>query len=102
MNGLDEPGEDGSRVGWTELLSIPASHRATDLGRALLADSLRGFHAAGATSAAVMVDLLDPGQDEATFTSLGYRIASATLEYVAGPFPAGVAAQLREGHITPG
>lgn len=100
LNGTEGSVDDGSRVGWTELLAIDAPYRAAGLGRALLAGSLGGFREVGATSAAVMVDLLDPGHDEETFTSLGYRIASATLEYLAGPFEPGTSPKLDDGRIT--
>jgi mycothiol synthase len=100
LNGLDEPGGEGSRVGWTELLAVETAYRKTGLAGAILADSLRGFRVAGATSAAVIVDLLDRGQEATTFTSLGYRIASATLEYLAGPFEPGISPKLEDGRIT--
>jgi hypothetical protein len=48
----------------------------------------------------VIVDLLDRGQEEQTFTSLGYRIASATLEYLAGPFEPDASPRLDHGRIT--
>jgi len=99
LNGLEEPGDDGSQVEWTELIAIDPAHRETALARALLAETLRGFRDAGATSAALLVDLLDPGGDEALFASFGYRIASATLEYLAGPFEPGAFPTLVGGRV---
>ncbi len=72
---------DGTRIGWTESISVQRPHRRRGIARALLADSLRAVRDAGATCAALGVDTGNPNQALRLYESLGFRIVSDLLEY---------------------
>jgi GNAT superfamily N-acetyltransferase len=89
LNYLAQPEADGSRIGWTEAISVQPEHRRRGLARALLAASLRAVRDAGATKAALGVDSQNPNQAQVLYESMGYRVVSVTYTYELGPFPAG-------------
>ncbi|HET9435742.1 MAG TPA: GNAT family N-acetyltransferase [Candidatus Limnocylindrales bacterium] len=85
LNYLGDAEEDGTRIGWTEGISVQPEHRRRGLARALLARSLRVVRDAGATCAGLGVDLQNPNQAVELYRSMGYRIVSETFEYALGP-----------------
>lgn len=89
LNYMDDPSEDGSRIGMTEAISVQPGFRRRGLARALLAESLRAVRDAGATAASLGVDTQNPNEALTLYESLGFRIVSETFEYALGPFPAG-------------
>jgi mycothiol synthase len=89
LNFLAEPEPDGTRVGWTESISVQPEFRRRGLARALLAESLRTVRDAGATQAALGVDMQNPNHAQALYESLGFRVVSTTSDYELGPFRAG-------------
>ena len=91
LNYLGEAEPDGTRLGWTEGISVQPEYRRRGLARALLARSIRVVRDAGATSAALGVDLQNPNQAVELYRSMGYRIVSEDFQYAIGPFgPGGV------------
>ncbi len=90
LNYLDAVEPDGSRIGWTEGISVQPEYRRRGLARALLARSIRRVAAAGATCAGLGVDLRNPNHAVDLYESMGYRIVSESFEYVAGPFGPGL------------
>ena len=82
----EELAADGTRIGWTEAISVQPEFRRRGLARALLAESLRAVREAGASSAALGVDLQNPNQARDLYESLGFRIVSVTHEYRMGLF----------------
>jgi len=97
LNFMDDPEPDGSRVGWTESISVQPEYRRRGLARALLAESLRAVRDAGATRAALGVDLQNPNQARDLYESLGFQIVSISYELMLGPFPAGSKPRLVAG-----
>jgi ribosomal protein S18 acetylase RimI-like enzyme len=89
LNFLAEPEPDGSRMGWTESISVQPEFRRRGLARALLAESLRTVRDAGATQAALGVDMQNPNRAQTLYESLGFRVVSTTSDYQLGPFRAG-------------
>jgi len=88
LNFLEEEVEvDGSRIGWTESISVQPEFRRRGLARALLAASLRSVRDAGATKAALGVDLMNPADARSLYESLGFRIVSREHSLELGPFP---------------
>lgn len=96
---MGDPSPDGSRIGWTEAISVQPEYRRRGLARALLAESLRAVRDAGATSAGLGVDTLNPNQALTLYESLGFRIVSEMFEYQWGPFKPGAAPWLDEGAL---
>lgn len=94
LNYLGDPDPDGSRIGWTESITVQAEYRRRGLARALLAASLRVVRDAGASSAALGVDTQNPNQALTLYESLGFRVVSDSFEYQLGPFPPGAAPRL--------
>ena len=90
---------DGSRIGWTEAISVQPEYRRRGLARALLAASLRAVRDAGATSAGLGVDTQNPNQALRLYESLGFRIVSEMFEYEWGPFAPGETPWLDEGAL---
>ncbi|HEX5825567.1 MAG TPA: GNAT family N-acetyltransferase [Candidatus Limnocylindrales bacterium] len=95
----EQAAPDGSRIGWTEAISVQPEYRRRGLARALLAESLRTVRDAGATSAGLGVDTQNPNQALTLYESLGFRIVSETFEYEWGPFGPGETPWLDEGSI---
>ena len=91
LNFLGEPGADGSRVGFTEAISVQPEHRRRGLARALLVASLRAVRDAGATKAGLGVDSHNPNQAQDLYASLGYEVVTVTYTYELGPFAPGSA-----------
>lgn len=89
LNFMDDPAEDGTRIGMTEAISVQPEYRRRGLARALLAASLRAVRDAGATSAGLGVDTQNPNEALTLYERLGFRIVSETFEYQLGPFPPG-------------
>ena len=89
LNYMGDPDPDGTRIGWTEAISVQPEYRRRGLARALLAESLRAVRDAGATSAGLGVDTQNPNQALVLYESLGFRIVSETFEYEWGPFGPG-------------
>jgi GNAT superfamily N-acetyltransferase len=89
---MGERAPDGTRIGWTEAISVQPEHRRKGLARALLAASLRAVRDAGATAAGLRVDTQNPNQALTLYESLGFRIVSDTYEYELGPVPPRVVA----------
>ena len=88
LNYMDETiDSDGGRIGWTEGISVQPEFRRRGLARALLAASIRAVREAGATRAALGVDLQNPNHARDLYESMGYRIVSVNHEYRLGPFP---------------
>jgi mycothiol synthase len=77
--GPEEP--DGTRVGWTESISVQPEYRRRGLARALLALSIRTVRDAGATCAGLGVDLQNPNHARRLYESLGFRITNESFEY---------------------
>lgn len=94
---MGQPAPDGSRIGWTEAISVQPEYRRRGLARALLAESLRAVRDAGTTSAGLGVDTQNPNQALTLYESLGFRIVSETFEYEWGPFEPGATPWLDEG-----
>lgn len=88
LNFMDEPREDGTRLGMTEAISVQPEYRRRGLARALLAESLRAVRDAGATSAGLGVDTQNPNEAFTLYESLGFRVAGETFEYELGWSPA--------------
>jgi GNAT superfamily N-acetyltransferase len=97
LNFMDEPEADGSRIGWTESISVQPEYRRRGLARALLAESLRTVRDVGATRAALGVDLQNPNQARELYESLGFQIVSVSHELMLGPFPPGSRPRLGAG-----
>ncbi len=89
LNYLGDRHSDGTRIGWTESITVQPEYRRRGLARALLAESLRTVRDAGATTAALGVDTQNPNQALTLYESLGFEITSESFEYEIGPFPAG-------------
>jgi ribosomal protein S18 acetylase RimI-like enzyme len=85
LNYLGPVEGDGTRVGWTEGISVQPEYRRRGLARALLARSIRIVRDAGAAYAALGVDLRNPNHAADLYTSMGYRIVSESFEYSLGP-----------------
>ena len=81
LNYLGPVEADGTRIGWTEGISVQPEHRRRGLARALLARSIRVVRDAGATCAGLGVDLRNPNHAVDLYTSMGYRIISEGYEY---------------------
>jgi len=96
---MGEAAPDGSRIGWTEAISVQPEYRRRGLARALLADSLRAVRDAGATSAGLGVDTQNPNQALTLYESLGFRIVAETFEYEWGPFEPGERPRLDVGAL---
>ena len=94
LNYLGDSKPDGSRIGWTESITVQAEYRRRGLARALLGASLRVVRDAGATSAALGVDTQNPNQALTLYESLGFRIVSESFDYQLGPFAPGSAPRL--------
>jgi mycothiol synthase len=89
LNYLGDIEPDGTRIGWTEGISVQAEHRRRGLARALLARSIRVVRDAGATCAGLGVDLRNPNHAADLYMSMGYRIVSEGFQYALGPLEAG-------------
>jgi mycothiol synthase len=89
LNYLGDPADDGSRVGFTEAISVQPEHRRRGLARALLAASLRAVRDAGATRAGLGVDSHNPNQAQTLYSSMGYQVVTVTYTYELGPFAPG-------------
>ncbi len=85
LNYLGDLEQDGSRIGWTEGITVQPEYRRRGLARALLARSLRTVRDAGATCAGLGVDLRNPNHAVDLYQGMGYRIVSESFEYVLGP-----------------
>ncbi len=81
LNYLGDAEPHGSRIGWTEGISVQREYRRRGLARALLALSIRTVRDAGATCAGLGVDLQNPNQARDLYESMGYRIVSESYEY---------------------
>jgi mycothiol synthase len=97
LNYLGEPTPDGSRIGFTEAISVQPQYRRLGLARALLAASLRAVRDAGAANAGLGVDSQNPNQAQTLYESMGYQVVSVGYTYELGPFEAGSA-----GPVLPG
>jgi ribosomal protein S18 acetylase RimI-like enzyme len=93
LNYLGPVEGDGTRVGWTEGISVQPEYRRRGLARALLARSIGIVRDAGAAYAALGVDLRNPNHAADLYTSMGYRIVSESFEYSLGPLGPGVPAR---------
>jgi ribosomal protein S18 acetylase RimI-like enzyme len=88
LNYIGDPEPDGTRIGWTEAISVQPEYRRRGLARALLARSLRTVRDAGATCAGLSVDLRNPNHAADLYLDMGYRIVSEHFEYSRGPLGA--------------
>ena len=91
LNYLGDPATDGTVIGWTEGISVQPEYRRRGLARALLARSIRTVRDAGASYAALGVDLRNPNHAADLYQDMGYRIVSESFEYALGPFGSGPA-----------
>ncbi|MBI3752164.1 MAG: GNAT family N-acetyltransferase [Chloroflexi bacterium] len=91
LNFMGEAEADGSRIGFTEAISVQPEFRRRGLARALLAASLRAVRDAGAVRAGLGVDSQNPNQAQALYESMGYRVVSVSYTYELGPFEPGSA-----------
>jgi ribosomal protein S18 acetylase RimI-like enzyme len=98
LNYLGEPEPDGSRIGFTEGISVQPEFRRRGLARALLAASLRAVRDAGANRAALGVDSQNPNQAQGLYESMGYEVVSVGYVYELGPYPAGSDGPSLPGH----
>ena len=94
LNFMEEERTDDDWIGWTEGISVQPEFRRRGLARALLARSIRRVAQAGATRAALGVDLMNPNHAVTLYQSMGYRIVALDHDFVLGPFPAGSRPQL--------
>lgn len=94
---MGDPEPDGSRIGWTEAISVQPEYWRRGLARALLAASLRAVRDAGATSAGLGVDMQNPNQAMTLYQSLGFAIVSTMREWRWGPFGRGVLPAMPRG-----
>ena len=85
LNYLGPLESDETRIGWTEGISVQPEYRRRGLARSLLARSIRVVRDAGATCAALGVDLRNPNHAADLYQSMGYRIVSESFEYALGP-----------------
>ncbi len=81
LNFLGDPDPDGSLTGWTESIAVRAPYRRLGLASAMLAESLRIVRDAGATRAALGVDLANPNQALTLYERLGFRVTVEDLEF---------------------
>lgn len=89
LNFMGEAEADGSRIGFTEAISVQPEFRRRGLARALLAASLRAVRDAGAARAGLGVDSQNPNEAQALYESMGYRVVSVSYTYELGPYAAG-------------
>ena len=89
LNFMDEERSKDDWIGWTEAISVQPEYRRRGLARALLAASIRRVAAAGATRAALGVDLQNPRHAARLYQSMGYEIVALDHEYSIGPFAPG-------------
>ena len=85
LNYMGDPEADGTRIGWTEGISVQPEYRRRGLARALLARSIRTVRDAGATCAGLGVNILNPNHAYDLYQSMGYRIVSESFDYALGP-----------------
>ncbi len=71
----------GQRRGWLEHISTRRPWRRRGLAAALIADSLRGLHAAGMTDVALGVDAENPSGALRLYESLGFRRTKTGVSY---------------------
>jgi mycothiol synthase len=96
LNYMGEAEPDGTRIGWTEGITVQPEYRRRGLARALLARSIRTVRDAGATCAGLGVDLGNPNHAVDLYQGMGYRIVSETFQYTVGPFPEDVVGHLSD------
>jgi mycothiol synthase len=94
LNFMAEDRTPDEWIGYTESISVQPEFRRRGLARALLAESLRTVRDAGATKAALGVDLQNPNEARTLYESMGFRIVAVTHQYQLGPFPPGSAPRL--------
>jgi mycothiol synthase len=85
LNYMGDVEADGTRIGWTEGISVQPEYRRRGLARALLARSIRTVRDAGATCAGLGVNLLNPNHAADLYKSMGYQIVSESFDYALGP-----------------
>ena len=73
---IGEPG-----LGWVESLAVRRSWRRRGLGRALLLQAFRAFHARGSTAAGLSVDAENPTGALRLYESLGMRAVQSRVIY---------------------
>ena len=88
LNYMGDLEADGTRIGWTEGISVQPEYRRRGLARALLARSLITVRDAGATCAGLGVDLRNPNHAADLYQSMGFRIVSEGFQYGLGPLAA--------------
>lgn len=71
----------GFREGYTELLGVRREYRGRGIARALLADAMRRFTAAGMDVASLDVDSENPTGALALYTKLGYRAVNRSMAW---------------------
>jgi ribosomal protein S18 acetylase RimI-like enzyme len=71
----------GFREGYTELLGVRRKYRGRGIARALLADAMRRFTAAGMDVASLDVDSENPSGALGLYTRLGYRAVNRTMAW---------------------
>ncbi len=81
LNFLDPAHDDGTVIGWTESIVVQPRFRRRGLARALLAESIRTVRDAGATYAALGVDMGNIRRAMDLYESLGFRMVSESIEY---------------------
>ena len=81
LNYLAEPAPDGTLIGWTESIAVRRPYRRRGLAGAMLAESLRIVRAAGATKAALGVDLESAHGASRIYERLGFRVSVEQGEY---------------------
>lgn len=81
LNYLAEPAPDGTLIGWTESIAVRRPYRHRGLASAMLAESLRIVRAAGATKAALGVDLESAHGASRIYERLGFRVSVEQGEY---------------------
>ncbi len=102
LNYLGEVAPDGTRIGWTENITVQPEFRRRGLARALLARSLAVVRDAGATRAGLSVNLLNPNHAVDLYESMGYRIVAEDFTYslsLRKPDPASHQRRDRDGSV---
>ncbi|WP_432395525.1 GNAT family N-acetyltransferase [Pseudarthrobacter sp. L19] len=73
--------ERGSTEGYTDLLGVRREYRGRGVARALLAEAMRRFAAAGMDKASLDVDSENPTGALALYTALGYRTVNRSMAW---------------------
>lgn len=77
----DNAADRGFKEGYTDLLGVPREFRGRGIAKALLADAMRRFAAAGMDKASLDVDSENPTGALALYTKMGYVAVNRSLAW---------------------